>query len=97
MALRKTLNIEGEGFVNTAGGAVSIGQQRATFVAYCKIVALNCNKSQGTLSLECSAEGYKISKTYQVEFSTEEGSGNFIKQAYEHLKTLPEWADATDC
>ena len=29
--------------------------------------------------------------------SVEEGAENFIKQAYEYLKTLPEFEGATDC
>lgn len=30
-------------------------------------------------------------------FNPSMGGGNFIKQAYEHLKTLPEFAGAEDC
>jgi hypothetical protein len=35
--------------------------------------------------------------TYAFTPSVEEGASNFIKQAYEHLKTLSEFADAEDC
>jgi hypothetical protein len=35
--------------------------------------------------------------TYSFTPSVDESSANFIKQAYEHLKTLPEFADAIDC
>jgi hypothetical protein len=32
-----------------------------------------------------------------ISFSPSMDNGNFIAQAYEHLKTLPEFADAVDC
>jgi hypothetical protein len=32
-----------------------------------------------------------------VIFSVEENSPNFIRQAYLHLKTLPDFADSIDC
>jgi hypothetical protein len=35
-------------------------------------------------------------KSFWFKPSVSEGSENFIKQAYEHLKTLPEFADAID-
>ncbi len=34
---------------------------------------------------------------YSFVPSTEEHSCNFIRQAYEHLKRLPEYQDAKDC
>jgi hypothetical protein len=33
----------------------------------------------------------------QYSFVPEMKNSNFIAQAYEHLKTLPEFAGATDC
>ena len=35
--------------------------------------------------------------SYGFTPSVSDGSANFIKQAYEHLKTLPEFSDAIDC
>ena len=35
--------------------------------------------------------------TYIFQPSVAAGSANFIQQAYLHLKTLPEFADAVDC
>lgn len=32
-----------------------------------------------------------------VKFSPDLNGDNFIKQAYEHIKTLPEFANAKDC
>jgi hypothetical protein len=47
--------------------------------------------------VECKADNYSVNKQYTVPFSVEDDALNFVKQAYVHLKTLPEWADATDC
>jgi hypothetical protein len=41
-----------------------------------------------------SAAAYQVT---EHEFLYELEGPNPIKQAYEHLKTLPEFADATDC
>jgi hypothetical protein len=97
MALRKIIEVEGEAFVDTQLGAISIGKQKTAFTAYCKIVNLSGNKSQGRATIECAGDNYKMNKTFEVEFSVEDDAPNFMKQAYLHLKTLPEWADATDC
>lgn len=97
MALRKIIQVEGEAFVSTPSGQVSIGQQKTAFNAYCKIINVNGDKERGRITVECKADTYKVSKQYVVPFSVEDGAPNFVKQAYVHLKTLPEWADATDC
>ena len=97
MALRKIIQIEGEAFVNTPSGSVSIGNQKTAFNAYCKIVEIRGNKENGRVTVECKAENYSISNQYLISFSVDDNAPNFVKQAYVHLKTLPEWADATDC
>ena len=97
MALRKITEVEGEGFINIPSGQVSIGNQKTVFNAYCKIIEIRGNKEHGIVIVECKAENYNANKQYSVPFSVEDGAPNFVKQAYEHLKTLPEWVDATDC
>lgn len=97
MALRKIIQVEGEAFVSTPSGQVSIGQQKTAFNAYCKIINLVGNKEAGFVTVESTGENYKTTNQYSITFSVEDGAPNFIKQAYVHLKTLPEWADATDC
>ena len=97
MALRKIIQVEGEAFVNTASGPISIGQQKTASTAYCKIININGSKESGLVTVECKSENYSVNNQYSVKFSVENSEPNFFKQAYEHLKTLPEWADATDC
>ena len=97
MALRKSIEIEGEAFVNWPTGVEKLGMQKASFLAYCKIVNLNADKEKATIFVKCHDEKYVIDKIYSVPISVADDSQNFIKQAYLHLKTLPEWAGATDC
>ena len=66
--------------------------------AYCKV-----NKQEGTkdivyfdVTFLTQKDGQKIdAKVYQ--FTPDLSGSNFIRQAYDHLKTLPEFAGATDC
>lgn len=43
------------------------------------------------------AKGGPFLFLFRTNFTPSMEGGNFIKQAYEHLKTLPEFAGATDC
>ena len=97
MALRKIIEIQGDAFISTPDGSVKIGTQKMAFTAYCKIVSLNGDKQRGQVVIECKADNYTATKQASVPFSVADDAPNFIKQAYLHLKTLPEWADATDC
>ena len=97
MALKKVMEVEGEAFVSIPGGQANFGHQKSAFNAYCKITSLVGNKETGTVTVQCEAENYKVIQQYEVPLSVSDSAPNFIKQAYLHLKTLPEWADATDC
>ena len=97
MALRKIIELEGESYIRTGQGSFSLGTQKTAFSAYCKIINIVGDKTGGQVTIECQGEKQKITKQEMVVFSTEDGAPNFIKQAYEYLKTLPDWADATDC
>ena len=44
----------------------------------------------------CEKEGEVLNTFSETFVPTLDGS-NFITQAYEHLKTLPEFSDAVDC
>lgn len=97
MALRKIINVEGEGYINTDSGVISIGPQKSAFNAYCKVAQITANKAEGRVVVQSTADGYNANKQYTVPLSVEDGAPNFIKQAYLHLKTLPDFKDATDC
>jgi hypothetical protein len=97
MALNKIIQIEGDAFINWPTGVEKLGTQKASFLAYCKIVKLNADKENALVFVECTDEKHSISKTFSIPVSVADDAPNFIKQAYLHLKTLPEWQDATDC
>lgn len=97
MALRKIIKIEGEAFMQTQGGQTSVGHQKASFSAYCKVINFTGDKNHGRINVESTGDGFRSISEYTVPFSIEDDAPNFVKQAYIYLKTLPEFADATDC
>ena len=68
--------------------------------SYAKVSFVNATKQIGTTSvIFLSADKAKILdiKEYSFTPSVADDSQNFIKQAYEHLKTLPDFAGFIDC
>lgn len=45
----------------------------------------------------CANESSQPFSTRLISFEPSMDGSNFIQQAYTHLKTLPEFADAVDC
>jgi hypothetical protein len=97
MALRKLVELDGKSFVQTDAGRVFRGVEKVSFSAYVKVVSVSGNKSQMTALVSFSGEETHFEKAYTVPVTVDEGAKNFIAQAYTHLKTLPEFAGATDC
>jgi hypothetical protein len=99
MALKKSIALSGMGFVSSEGFVVKTGITNvATPPLYIKVISVSGSKSNITASVtftdEVSVEQL-IQKDYV--FTPKLEGVNFIAQAYEHLKTLPEFAGATDC
>jgi|APSaa5957512535_1039671.scaffolds.fasta_scaffold17927_2 hypothetical protein len=68
-------------------------------IAYIKVELVNGSKDyiDASVKTTSSVTGDIISQAaYRFIPSVATGAENFIKQAYLHLKTLPEFADATD-
>ena len=66
--------------------------------AYIKVSNLTGSKDQVDAKIcSFSAKNGELLETQYARFVPNMDGGNFIKQAYEHLKTLPEFAGATDC
>jgi hypothetical protein len=97
MALKKNLLIEGPGVIQTPNGLVNFGPQKANVMAYCKVLNIFVTKNQGQVNVECTGENFKMICQIDVPLSVEENAPNCIKQAYQHIKTLPDWQGATDC
>jgi hypothetical protein len=65
---------------------------------YIKVATVSGNKD----SISCCVnfqknEGGQFLDSQSFTFAPSMTNGNFIAQAYAHLKTLPEFAGATDC
>ena len=60
-------------------------------------MSIDGNKNSITVNVHFSGTEAQFSKQYQIPVSVDANSTNFIAQAYEYLKTLPEFAGATDC
>lgn len=65
--------------------------------AYLKVETVNADKNhvEANLMIRDQADGTLI-KSKQVYFDADMNGPNFIKQAYLHLKTLPEFSSAED-
>jgi hypothetical protein len=90
MALKKTLSFTPDGFSTPA----------MLQDAYCKVVQINGDKTKIFFDVvffnktdDCVTPALKK----QYSFVPNLDGRNFIAQAYNHLKTLPEFAGATDC
>jgi hypothetical protein len=97
MALRKIIEVEGLSVIQTSIGNIENGTQRLSFFAYAKVIGINGNKAQIIANVDFKGENQQFNKHYAIPVSLETGAPNFIAQAYEHLKTLPEFAGAVDC
>ena len=77
------------------------GQDVVVPDVHVKVGNVKGNKSSCTFNVWFfKSEGGELSQFHEKEYwfvpSVEAGSDNFIKQAYDHLKTLSEFAGATD-
>jgi hypothetical protein len=97
MALRKTIEIEGKSTIQTAMGIVENGIQHVSFSAYVKVTSIHGDKNQINANVNFKGDTKEFNRQYQVPMSFEFNAPNFIAQVYAHLKTLPEFAGATDC
>ena len=97
MALKKVFELTGENMFIGPNGNINLGPQKMAISAYCKVANLTATKEVASVIIECSSDQYRFNRQAQVPLSVADDAPNFIKQAYLHLKTMPEWADATDC
>ena len=86
MALSKTINIE-----DNFGVSINFSN------AYFKVNEINGGKNKLIAYVHTSVEknGQILEKT-AYEFAPDLDGDNFIKQAYNYLKTMPEFLEATD-
>jgi hypothetical protein len=97
MALKKNLTLTGLVVIETNFGTIKKGNENIIFDAYIKVDSVSANKESASVNVSFTNEQLKFNKQYVAPISVADGAKNFIAQAYEHLKTLPEFAGATDC
>lgn len=99
MAIKKSLNIRGTGYVSFENLYFETGETVVTTpLLYIKVESVTGSKNsiQAVVSFTDQAQNKKmIEKSFVFTPSME--AGNFIAQAYSHLKTLPDFAGAVDC
>lgn len=97
MALKKSMSVEGNLTVTLPGG---FNFQQGTGSidlpdCYIKVERVLVSKTEGSADVSFSSGSIKYSKAYQFPVTLD--GGNFISQAYDHLKSLPEYKSAKDC
>jgi hypothetical protein len=88
MAIQKTIALQD-----------SFGDSREFSDAYIKVDFIKGNKHRiiADVGYYRNHSDLRQLKTDQFAFDIVVDGDNFIKQAYQFLKTLPEFADAVDC
>ena len=78
---------------------ITIATKDLTFNnAYLKVTTVQGSKDKVVASYEIRSSADGVAFAWNAsDFSPDMNGENFIKQAYEYLKTLPEFANATDC
>jgi hypothetical protein len=97
MALKNIVEIEGELVIKTDYGLIVKGKDVSANVFYIKVDNIQATKKQANASVSFNSDKLNFKKNYSFKVSVENNAPNFIKQAYEYLKTLPEFANAEDC
>jgi hypothetical protein len=97
MAFKQTLSFDCEVFLKSSFGNIQNGTQQFTAPFYINIECVVGDKESIKAIVKFSCDSNVFHKQYQIPVSVGSESKNFIAQAYEHLKTLPEFADAIDC
>jgi hypothetical protein len=95
MALQKLIQTEGKPFIHTSIGVIEQQSQTISFLAYIKVVFISGNKTQIVANVNFKNDTFEFNRQY--EFAPNMEGGNFIAQAYNHLKTQPEFSGAVDC
>jgi hypothetical protein len=97
MALTATINESAPAFASTSLGPVKLDNQQVLIQdVYVKVESVFSSKKETTATVSFTHNNSKVVER-SFGFSIDLNGPNPIKQAYEYLKTLPEFSDATDC
>jgi hypothetical protein len=97
MALKKIIELEGNTFLSTPYGSVKTGEAKLAIAAYIKVQNVSGDKNNLNTNVSFTDDNIQFNKSYTFSASVNDNAPNFIKQAYEYLKTLPEFENSEDC
>ena len=97
MALKKIIKLEGTSFLSTSYGSVKTGEGKVDINAYIKVRNVSGDKDNLNANVVFTNDKIEFDKNYSFSASVADNAPNFIKQAYEYLKTLPEFENSEDC
>ena len=97
MALSKQLQLTASIIKTCEGQLLSEQQEDICIPVYVKVFKVEASKPSSQIHVEISGNKIAIVRNYSFEADLGEAAPNHIKQAYQFLKTLPEFADAVDC
>lgn len=93
MALRQTQTVEAQLIARTDFGVKDLNETRTIQIEkYIKVERVEGDKNSAKAFVSQNGQAL-LETTFDVDLS----GGNFIKQAYQHLKTLPAFDNAVDC
>ena len=94
MALELTKTETAATWAEVDGIKVSLGEKEVSATLYIKVNLVRATKESGVANLLISNGNSTQAET--KEFPIDLDGPNFIKQAYLHIKTLPEFAGSLD-
>jgi hypothetical protein len=99
MALTKDIQFSGAASITSNGATCHVDEMTATFEGcYIRVGSVSSSKTEATAVVSfLESEGGKLLYEQIYGFAIDLAGDNPIKQAYEHLKTLPEFEGAEDC
>ena len=99
MALKKKIQVSGKTVIQSDFGAIQTSDASVELDCYIKVISVEGGKESCAAHCHFSdaEKGAAVLRVYNFAPSVADGSPNFIAQAYDHLKTLPDFADAVDC
>lgn len=69
----------------------------SSYIRVTSVFAVSKSQASASVCFFAAADNPIAYQTLERTFAFELDGPNLFQQAYEHLKTLPEFADATDC
>ena len=98
MAIAKSFRFLPSGELKQMGsGAVVLGEP-TTFAAYIRVASVDVRKDTAVATVAyLTKDTFRELSSALVPFPYDLDGENPIKQAYQHLKTLPEFEGAEDC